>query len=158
MTLDDVADHVAALLGATSSSGVAGPASTPRAPVGTQSASDAAADISTEASPDADVLDALDRGSVAEAIALLIPSVRRAEDPSDRERIVALLARAASLDGASVDRTTAVAPLVEVLLTLRAQARADKRWSDSDTIRDGLAAAGIDVRDTPGGTEWEVRR
>jgi cysteinyl-tRNA synthetase len=51
-----------------------------------------------------------------------------------------------------------VRPLVELLLALRAQARADKRWADSDTIRDGLAAAGVEVRDTPDGVRWEVRR
>jgi cysteinyl-tRNA synthetase len=51
-----------------------------------------------------------------------------------------------------------VRPLVELVLALRAHARAEKRWSDSDTIRDGLAAAGIEVRDTPDGVEWEVRR
>jgi len=48
--------------------------------------------------------------------------------------------------------------VVEELLELRAQARAEKRWAESDTIRDGLTSAGIEVRDTPDGVEWEVRR
>ena len=47
---------------------------------------------------------------------------------------------------------------LELLLQLRADARADKRWAESDQIRDGLAAAGIEVRDTASGVEWEVRR
>jgi cysteinyl-tRNA synthetase len=47
---------------------------------------------------------------------------------------------------------------VELLLELRAQARADKRWAESDAIRDGLVAASVEVRDTPEGVEWEVRR
>ena len=46
---------------------------------------------------------------------------------------------------------------VELLLTLRGSARADKRFADSDAIRDGLAAAGIEVRDTADGVTWEVR-
>ena len=54
--------------------------------------------------------------------------------------------------------TETVRPLVELLLQLRADARADKRWAESDQIRDGLAAAGIEVRDTASGVEWEVRR
>lgn len=46
------------------------------------------------------------------------------------------------------------AALVDLVLTLRASARAEKRWGDSDTIRDGLAAAGVEVRDTANGVEW----
>jgi cyanophycinase-like exopeptidase len=47
--------------------------------------------------------------------------------------------------------------LVDLILTLRASARAEKRWSDSDAIRDGLIAAGIEVRDTVNGVEWDLR-
>ncbi len=47
--------------------------------------------------------------------------------------------------------------LVDLILQLRASARAEKRWSDSDAIRDGLAAAGIEVRDTANGVEWDLR-
>jgi cysteinyl-tRNA synthetase len=60
--------------------------------------------------------------------------------------------------GDPVDMTEAVRPLVELLLELRAGARTEKRWAESDTIRDGLAGAGIEVRDTADGVEWEVRR
>ncbi len=55
------------------------------------------------------------------------------------------------------DPREARAALVELLLQLRASARAEKRWSDSDAIRDGLAAAGIEVRDTPNGVDWVLR-
>ena len=55
------------------------------------------------------------------------------------------------------DPREARAALVELLLQLRAGARAEKRWSDSDAIRDGLAAAGIEVRDTPNGVDWVLR-
>jgi cyanophycinase-like exopeptidase len=47
--------------------------------------------------------------------------------------------------------------LVDLILQLRASARAEKRWSDSDAIRDGLTAAGIEVRDTANGVEWDLR-
>jgi cyanophycinase-like exopeptidase len=47
--------------------------------------------------------------------------------------------------------------LVDLILELRANARAEKRWSDSDAIRDGLVAAGIEVRDTANGVEWDLR-
>jgi cyanophycinase-like exopeptidase len=47
--------------------------------------------------------------------------------------------------------------LVDLILQLRASARAEKRWSDSDAIRDGLIAAGIEVRDTANGVEWDLR-
>jgi hypothetical protein len=50
----------------------------------------------------------------------------------------------------------AVAPFVELLLGLRAAARVTKDFAASDTIRDGLVAAGVEVRDTAGGAEWDL--
>lgn len=55
------------------------------------------------------------------------------------------------------DPRDARAALVELILQLRANARAEKRWSDSDAIRDGLVAAGIEVRDTANGVDWVLR-
>ena len=68
------------------------------------------------------------------------------------------IARAIATIGEPVDMTAAVSPFVELLLSLRLAARTDKRWADSDAIRDGMAAAGVEVRDTPDGVSWEVRR
>jgi len=48
-----------------------------------------------------------------------------------------------------------VAPHVETLLALREQARADKRFSDADAIRDALIAAGVEVHDARDGTGWD---
>ncbi len=48
-----------------------------------------------------------------------------------------------------------VTPLVEMLLDERLKARAAKDWAASDRIRDGLAAAGIRVKDGKDGTDWE---
>jgi hypothetical protein len=50
-----------------------------------------------------------------------------------------------------------LAPWVEPLLQERAEARQSRRFADGDRIRDRLEALGIEVRDTPAGTEWDVR-
>jgi cysteinyl-tRNA synthetase len=47
-----------------------------------------------------------------------------------------------------------LAPVMELVLELRQQARANKDWTTSDKIRDGLAAAGITVKDSKEGTSW----
>jgi cyanophycinase-like exopeptidase len=52
------------------------------------------------------------------------------------------------------DPRAAIAPLVDVLVELRAAARAARDWAKSDRIRDGLLEAGVELRDSPGGTEW----
>ncbi len=49
-----------------------------------------------------------------------------------------------------------VTPLVEMLLAERLKARAAKDWAASDRIRDGLAAAGVRVKDGKEGTDWEL--
>ena len=55
-----------------------------------------------------------------------------------------------------VDRRDIVAPFVEALLQLRLTARAEKRWAEADAIRDVLVAAGIEIRDRPGATDWSA--
>jgi cysteinyl-tRNA synthetase len=47
-------------------------------------------------------------------------------------------------------------PVVEAALAARVVARSEKAFAVSDAIRDQLAAAGIEVRDTPDGAEWLV--
>ena len=49
-----------------------------------------------------------------------------------------------------------VAPFVDALLDARRQARADGRYNDADGLRDRLLAAGVEVRDSPDGTEWQL--
>lgn len=46
--------------------------------------------------------------------------------------------------------------LMEVILELRAKARADKDWTASDLIRDKLAAINIQVKDGKDGASWQV--
>jgi cyanophycinase-like exopeptidase len=99
----------------------------------------------------------IERGDVGTALALLVELDARADPAVERAEVRAALARCVAALGDPVDVTETLRPLVELLLDLRAQARADKRWAESDAIRDGLAAADVEVRDTPAGVEWEVR-
>lgn len=55
------------------------------------------------------------------------------------------------------DPAETVGPFVEALLDLRARARETKDFATSDRVRDALAGAGIEVRDTPDGVEWMLR-
>ena len=48
-----------------------------------------------------------------------------------------------------------LAPVMDLVLDLRQQARTNKDWTTSDKIRDGLAAAGIVVKDGKEGTTWD---
>ncbi len=57
------------------------------------------------------------------------------------------------IGGASRDYTT---PLVEMLLAMRSDAKANKDWALSDKIRDGLVEAGIRVKDRKDGVDWEL--
>lgn len=45
-------------------------------------------------------------------------------------------------------------PVMDLVLELREQARANKDWTTSDQIRDGLAKAGIIVKDQKDGATW----
>ena len=47
-----------------------------------------------------------------------------------------------------------LAPVVDLVLDLRQEARTNKDWTTSDKIRDGLANAGIIVKDSKEGTTW----
>lgn len=55
------------------------------------------------------------------------------------------------------DPRVRIAPFVEALLEVREAARTDRRFADADLIRDRLRAAGVEVRDTPDGVEWDLR-
>jgi hypothetical protein len=55
------------------------------------------------------------------------------------------------------DPREVVGPLVESLLELRRRAREARDFGTSDWVRDQLAAAAVEVRDTPDGVEWHLR-
>ena len=109
---------------------------------------------------------ALDHGDVRDAVASLLDldtaiagRVRAGEDSPDldnasatfRSLIVRLGERAES--GGGVPRE-AVDQLVGVLLAVREAARSNRDWATADLIRDRLADAGIEVRDTEDGSTW----
>jgi cyanophycinase-like exopeptidase len=62
---------------------------------------------------------------------------------------------AAATDGVR-DRRDVLGPVVEAALAARLVARSEKAFAVSDAIRDELAGAGIEVRDTADGTEWLI--
>lgn len=62
-----------------------------------------------------------------------------------------------SEQGASNEaREQAYGRVVDMVLSLRAQAKAARDWTTSDHIRDELAAAGFEVKDTKDGTTWRL--
>jgi cyanophycinase-like exopeptidase len=54
------------------------------------------------------------------------------------------------------DPRSILAPVVDVAIDARRRVREAKDYATSDAIRDGLAAAGIEVRDTPDGVTWDL--
>ena len=62
-------------------------------------------------------------------------------------------------DGASDAGAASLKPYqeaVDLLLQIRAEAKANKNWATSDLIRDRLAAIGFTVKDTKDGVEWKL--
>ena len=62
-------------------------------------------------------------------------------------------------DGASDAGAASLKPYqeaVDLLLQIRAEAKANKNWATSDLIRDRLAAIGFTVKDTTDGVEWKL--
>ena len=58
----------------------------------------------------------------------------------------------------NVAREEAYGKVVDMVLELRAKAKADKDWTTSDRIRDALAAAGFEVKDTKDGVTWKLNK
>ena len=55
-------------------------------------------------------------------------------------------------------REEAFGKVVEMVLELRAKARADKDWATCDKIRDQLKEAGFEVKDTKDGVTWKLNK
>ena len=64
------------------------------------------------------------------------------------------LREAGNTDNAA--REEAYGKVVDMVLSLRAKAKAEKDWATSDKIRDDLAAAGFVVKDTKDGATWHL--
>lgn len=81
-------------------------------------------------------------------------------DDADNARAVlrSMITRLAdAATGGLRDPREVLGPFVQVLLDLRVQVRADKRFDLSDMIRDRLADLKIEVRDTSDGPQWDIR-
>jgi hypothetical protein len=63
---------------------------------------------------------------------------------------------AVARDGGREEVREYVAPLVDVLLSLRGEARRERRFSDADRLRAILLECGVEVQDTPSGTAWSL--
>jgi cyanophycinase-like exopeptidase len=80
----------------------------------------------------------------------------------ERERVRAemrhLVIRLGNLarDGGREEVRDYVAPLVDVLLSIRGEARREQRFREADRLRAILADCGVAVQDTPAGTEWSL--
>jgi cyanophycinase-like exopeptidase len=79
------------------------------------------------------------------------------DEPRARRALRAMVVRLGELAEAGADPRGQVAPVVELLLELRASARAAGDFATSDLVRDRLAAAGIEVRDTSDGVDWQLQ-
>mgnify|MGYP001667931604 FL=1 len=55
-------------------------------------------------------------------------------------------------------REAAYGKVVDMVLALRAKAKAEKDWATSDQIRDALAENGFEVKDTKDGVTWKLDR
>ena len=100
---------------------------------------------------------ALEAGEVPAAVDGILRLYAESLDEADHEvvrRLIAVLGERAA--NAPVDVESIVRPYLELLLELRTNARVDKRFADSDLIRDRLTAAGVEIRDTPDGPEWAL--
>ena len=60
--------------------------------------------------------------------------------------------------GSNDAREEAFGKVMDMVLELRAKAKADKDWATSDRIRDELAAAGFEVKDTKDGVTWRLNK
>jgi hypothetical protein len=56
-----------------------------------------------------------------------------------------------------VDPKERISGFVELLLEMRTTARTGNDYAAADAIRDGLDSLGVEVRDTPSGTSWDLR-
>jgi cysteinyl-tRNA synthetase len=67
-----------------------------------------------------------------------------------------ILGLKAEKSGSNDAREEAFGKVMDMVLELRAKAKADKDWATSDKIRDELAAAGFEVKDTKDGVTWKL--
>lgn len=87
---------------------------------------------------------------------------RRGSDPEQRDEItfanIALHSMIVDMGefarGGAREPKEIFGPYLDLILTLRLEARSERRWDQADRIRNALSGLGIEVRDIPGGSEW----
>ena len=111
-------------------------------------------------------IEALGRGDTRAAVGALLDldseisaRVRHGEDSPDLDNADAtfrsLIARLGErAEVGTRDPREVVEPFVDALLELRTRARAARDWATADLVRDRLAAAGVEVRDSADGSTW----
>jgi hypothetical protein len=97
--------------------------------------------------------DALRNRDVDAALAVML-----AAEDGDRESLRSMIvALGEAARTGLVDPRQVVSGYVDLLLDLRRAARTERRFEESDLIRQRLADLGVEVRDTAGGVEWDLR-
>lgn len=82
-------------------------------------------------------------------------TLQGAATSSARRTLRSMLVRLGELaEVGARDPRDLLGPYIHLLLRVRDSARAAKDFGTADTVRDGLTAAGVEVRDSPAGTEW----
>jgi cysteinyl-tRNA synthetase len=71
-----------------------------------------------------------------------------------KETMMAFLQDVLGIHAEAESSNAKLAPIMDLVLDLRQQARINKDWTTSDRIRDGLAEAGITIKDGKDGTTW----
>jgi hypothetical protein len=75
-----------------------------------------------------------------------------------REALRSMIVRLGELAGPGLrDPRELVGPYVELVLDRRRQAREKRDFGEADALRDELLARGVEIKDGPGGTDWDLR-
>jgi cysteinyl-tRNA synthetase len=101
--------------------------------------------------------------NTAKAIAILFDAAKKGRNTADRN-YVHLLVELGSVLGFFTDLENKLkdnvdsisGELIQLLIDYRNQFKKEKNWAMADTIRDDLKKLGIQLQDTPNGTDWEM--
>ena len=121
--------------------------------------------IPAEAGPDGEVVAAFTAAmdndfDTPAAFAVVFDAVRRANvaldggDVTTAAPLVAAVREALAALGLPLEAGVEVDADIDALVAARNDARAAKDFAEADRIRDELAAQGVTIEDTPGGTVW----
>ena len=74
-----------------------------------------------------------------------------------KEMVVDVLGIQQTSDGDSGAKNELFGKMVEMLLSLRQEAKLRKDWATSDQIRNNLTALGFEIKDTKEGADWKIK-